>query len=243
MIWSKCHQSAMTQNNNKISLTKRNRIAKALVKKTSMEKSLTSRKERRKLESPDKKEQENELSKHDKFTVRSIEFPWINYNDSEIRIVDHMMLQLRDIWNGISWQYFVIYRHKKGLKILLWREEETPKVIWKIIWWSIFSPVSYDSLSETECKRALESLFFLTEKKDGRVIARYLAIGKPRWLWLDRDEVSSPTEATMPTGVIASLEGQDFATCRILLWANNTTQPDYQTLAPQPTSIARARLH
>jgi len=69
----------------------------------------------------------------------------------------------------------------------------------------VFGLVSYTSLSETECKRALESLIFLTEKKDGRIKARFCAYGNPQSQWMDRDEVSSPTvttEAIMITGVI-----------------------------------------
>ena len=69
----------------------------------------------------------------------------------------------------------------------------------------MFGLVSYTSLSETECKRALESLIFLTEKKDGRIKARHCANANPQRQWMDRDEVSSPTvttEAIMITGVI-----------------------------------------
>jgi hypothetical protein len=57
-------------------------------------------------------------------------------------------------------------------------------------------PVSYKSLSGTERKRALESLIFLTEKKDGRIKARFCANGNPQRQWMDRDEVSSPTLTT-----------------------------------------------
>ena len=44
-----------------------------------------------------------------------------------------------------------------------------------------FKPVSYNSLSERECKRAVESLIFLTEKNMVESIkARYCAYGNPQ---------------------------------------------------------------
>ena len=43
-----------------------------------------------------------------------------------------------------------------------------------------FKPVSYNSLSETERKRALESHIILTEKKYARVKASYRANGNPQ---------------------------------------------------------------
>ena len=48
----------------------------------------------------------------------------------------------------------------------------------------------------------------LTEKKDGRITARF-ANANPCRQWMDRNEVSSPTvttEAIMLTGVIEALE-------------------------------------
>ena len=56
--------------------------------------------------------------------------------------------------------------------------------------------------------------FFLTEKKDGRIKARYCAKSNPQQKWMNRDEVSSQTvttEATIFIGVIEALVGRDVA--------------------------------
>jgi hypothetical protein len=43
-----------------------------------------------------------------------------------------------------------------------------------------FTPLKIKSLTPTERKRALESLIFLTEKKDGTIKARHCANGSPQ---------------------------------------------------------------
>jgi len=81
-----------------------------------------------------------------------------------------------------------------------------------------FTPVKVESLSATERKRALESLIFLTEKRDGTVKARHCANGSTQREWMSREEVSSPTvstESTMLTAVIEAEEERDVATCDI----------------------------
>jgi len=110
-----------------------------------------------------------------------------------------MMLQLRDIPYGISRQHVVTYSLKKGLQKFGMEVRAAAKGEMQQLYdRQCFKLVSYNSLSET-------SLIFLTEKKDGRIKARYCANGNPQQQWMDRDEVSSPTvttEAIMITGVI-----------------------------------------
>ena len=153
------------------------------------------------------------------YSQKNIQFSRILYNDSEVRVVAQMMLQLRDIPYGISRQHVVTYSLKKGLQKFGMEGRAAAKgELQQLYDRQCFKPVSYNSLSETERKRALESLIFLTEKKDGRIKARYCANGSPQRQWMDRDEVSSPTvttEAIMITGVIEALEGRDVATCDI----------------------------
>ena len=69
-----------------------------------------------------------------------------------------------------------------------------------------------------ERKRALESLIFIVETRDGKIKARHCANGRPQREWMSREDVSSPTvstEATMLTSVIEAEEGRDVATCDI----------------------------
>ena len=69
-------------------------------------------------------------------------------------------------------------------------------------------------MTSTKRKRALESLIFLTEKRDGTIKSRQCANGSTQRDYMDREDVSSPTvstEATMLTSVIEAEEEQDVA--------------------------------
>lgn len=81
-----------------------------------------------------------------------------------------------------------------------------------------FIPINKNELSDLERKRALESLIFLTEKRDGRIKARHCANGSSQRDYLSKEDVSSPTvstEATLLTAVIDAEEKRDVATCDI----------------------------
>jgi hypothetical protein len=81
-----------------------------------------------------------------------------------------------------------------------------------------FVPIEKKNLSEIQKRRALESLIFLSEKKDGTVKGRYCANGSTQRSYMEREEVASPTvstESTLLTAVIEAEEGRDVATCDI----------------------------
>ena len=81
-----------------------------------------------------------------------------------------------------------------------------------------FKPIDIGSLSQIERKRALESLIFLTEKKDGQIKAHHCANGSTQRDYMTREDVSSPTvstESTLLTAVIEAEEERDVATCDI----------------------------
>jgi len=48
-----------------------------------------------------------------------------------------------------------------------------------------FHPVHKDTLNSTEQKRALESLIFITEKKDKKIKARHCANGSTQITYMD----------------------------------------------------------
>ena len=62
-----------------------------------------------------------------------------------------------------------------------------------------FVPVHKRGLNETERKRALESLIFLTEKREDSVKARHCANGSTQRNYMEREEVSSPAVSTEST--------------------------------------------
>ena len=77
-----------------------------------------------------------------------------------------------------------------------------------------FKPVDVSSLSDQEKKRALESLIFLTEKRDGRIKARACANGSKQREWMSKEDSTSPTvslPAVLATAVIDAHEGREVA--------------------------------
>ena len=78
-----------------------------------------------------------------------------------------------------------------------------------------FHPMSIKALTPREKKRAMETLTFLVEKRDGRTKSRTCANGSVQRGWMNREESASPTaalESVMITGVIDTHEHQDAAT-------------------------------
>ena len=81
-----------------------------------------------------------------------------------------------------------------------------------------FVPVKIGKLSKEERSRALESLIFLTEKRDGRIKGRTCADGRKQRLWMDKTDTASPTvllESVLLTSIIDAKENRDVATIDI----------------------------
>ena len=77
-----------------------------------------------------------------------------------------------------------------------------------------FAPISVDDMTTLEKKRALESLIFLTEKRDGTIKGRACANGSPQRVWTDKEDASSPTamtEAIILSSVIEAKEHRNVA--------------------------------
>ena len=65
----------------------------------------------------------------------------------------------------------------------------------------------------------MESLIFLTEKKDGRIKAQTCANGSTQREYTDQDEAASPTamtESHLITAVLDAKQGRDIMTADIL---------------------------
>ena len=95
---------------------------------------------------------------------------------------------------------------------------------------SCFRPVQKCSLNKPERQRVMESLLFLTEKRDKTIKSQHCANGSTQCAYMECDEVMSPTmsmEGTLLTTVIKAQEGQDVTKCNIpnafkLLWRRRT---------------------
>jgi hypothetical protein len=76
----------------------------------------------------------------------------------------------------------------------------------------VFTPIDINELTSLERKRLLESLIFLTEKKDGQVKGRTCANGSTQQSYVNQEDAASPTaitESIILTSVIEAKEGRD----------------------------------
>ena len=81
-----------------------------------------------------------------------------------------------------------------------------------------FCPVDVKSLTQQERTRALESLIFLVEKRDGTVKARTCANGSTQRVYTTKEEAASPTvmvESILLTATIEAKENRDVMTADI----------------------------
>ena len=82
----------------------------------------------------------------------------------------------------------------------------------------VFKPIMSSELTTQERKRVMESLIFLTEKRDGRVKARTCANGCIHRDYIPREDAASPTASTdsvLITGVIEAKQHRDIITLDI----------------------------
>ena len=80
---------------------------------------------------------------------------------------------------------------------------------------SCWKPIRLEDLTPSERRKALESLIFLVEKKDGRLKSRHCANGSKQRNWINSEEATSPTvmtESVMITATIEAEEERDVAT-------------------------------
>ena len=139
------------------------------------------------------------------------------YYDEAIALVKTMMkLKERDSLTTAEYQNVVTYSLKKG--IAKFGEEgraSALKEMKQLHDRECFAPIDSKTLTPTEKKRALESLIFLVQKRDGKIKTRHCANGNPQRKWMDKDEVSSPTVSTdslFITSAIEAAEGREVAT-------------------------------
>ena len=92
----------------------------------------------------------------------------------------------------------------------------------------VFKPIAIKELSAIEKRRTMESLIFLTEKKDRRINARTCANGSTQCEYTNCEEATSPTamtESHLITAVINTKQSRDIITTDI---PNTFVQRDIQ---------------
>lgn len=77
-----------------------------------------------------------------------------------------------------------------------------------------FHPIDINKLPPDARRKAMRSLIFLTEKRDGRIKARTCADGSTQRTWINKDEAGSPTvmmESIFLSATIDAKEGREVA--------------------------------
>jgi hypothetical protein len=110
-------------------------------------------------------------------------------------------------------QFAQIYSLAKGIKELGTKGEQAAmKEMQQLHEHEVFTPIDINELTSLEHKRALQSLIFLTEKKDGQVKGRTCANGSTQRSYVNREDPTSPTAITefiILTSVMEAKEGRD----------------------------------
>jgi hypothetical protein len=94
---------------------------------------------------------------------------------------------------------------------------------------TVFEGIKVKDMTPLERKRAMESLLFLVEKRDGKIKARTCANGSTQREYIDREDATSATAATeaiLITGVIDAKQRRDIMT-------NDVPNAFVQTPVPQ----------
>ena len=109
----------------------------------------------------------------------------------------------------------------------------------------VFRPIDPNTMTPSEQKKLLESLIFITEKRDGTVKAQTCANGSVQRKWMDEDDSSSPTvllEATFLTAAIDAYEGREAITVDFPNAFVQTPIPDKDTDGDQIIRAIRGAL-
>lgn len=83
---------------------------------------------------------------------------------------------------------------------------------------SVFEPLDWNSLTPEDCKKAINSLTHVKEKRDDCLKGRACADGRPQRQCADKEDAASPTaalESIALTAAINAKEGRDVATVDI----------------------------
>ncbi len=142
------------------------------------------------------------------------------YTREEAILIAMIMCMINKKWQAKEAQQFAqTYSLKKGLKVLGKKGEDAVYDEMKQLHdRTTFEPTRVEDLTPTEKQRAMESLIFLAEKRDGTAKARTCANGSTQRAYTPKEEAASPTvmlESIFITGVIEAKQGRDNMTSDI----------------------------
>jgi hypothetical protein len=145
------------------------------------------------------------------------------YSMESARVIAMAICRMNDmILNPQSdkeWQFVQSYSLMKGLKKFGGEGRQAAyKEMKQLHDRVVFKPIKVSELTEQEKRRAMESLIFLVQKRDGSVKGRTCANGSTQREYMDREEAASPTamtESIIITGVVDAKQHRDVMTADI----------------------------
>ena len=124
-------------------------------------------------------------------------------------IMCHLSERTKMISKTKCYQMIHTYSLNKGLKAFGTRAKQAAyKEMRQLHRRIVFKPVKVETLTPQERKRAMESLMFLVEKRDGIVKARTVANGSTQRPYTPKEEAASPTAATDSIFVTATIDAK-----------------------------------
>jgi len=106
----------------------------------------------------------------------------------------------------------------------------------------VFRPISIQTMTQQEKRRAMDSLIFLVEKRDGRIKARTCANGSTQRSYIEKEDATSPTvltEAILITAAIEADQQRDIMTVDI---PNAFVQTEIKDMKERITMKIKGRL-
>jgi len=132
------------------------------------------------------------------------------YSAETAQVIGMVMAHYNDVMDEMSdkevYTFIQTYSLKQGLKKFGKKgHSAVKKELRQLHDRTVFTPIHAHQLTKLEKQRAMESLLFLTEKRDKSIKARACANGSTQRPYIDKHEAASPTvnaEALITTAVI-----------------------------------------
>lgn len=129
------------------------------------------------------------------------------------KVISHYNSVMSNMTTKEAHAFTQSYSLKKGLKMFGDKAKQAVnKEMKQLHNRAVFKPIHVHEMTQLERKRAMESLIFLVEKRDGRIKARTCANGSTQRSYISKDEAASPTAATQAvllTSIIEAKQGRD----------------------------------
>ena len=144
--------------------------------------------------------------------------PDLEYDDAEAVVLANIMISMVQT-----------YSLKAGIKKFGQKGKDSALVEMKQLHdRSVFCPRDPRQLTDQQRQRALESLIFITEKRDGRIKARACANGSKQRNWMSREDTSSPTVSLQSVFLTCAIEAYEERDVAVVDIPNAFVQTDHE---------------